>query len=129
MRSFLTFGIVGSVGFIADASILLYLVEILNTNITPARFISFICAVFVTWILNRYFTFSDSEKKYKKHKEYFIYLTIQSIGALINFTVFFTLIALYENLEKILIVPLAIGSIAALVFNFTFIRSKLFIHR
>lgn len=126
MKQFIFFGIVGTIGFIVDASVLLYLVHIENFSIVFARIISFIVAVFATWILNRYFTFSKSEKKDTKSKEYIKYLSIQTAGAGINFLVFFGLIYIFEALKDILIIPLAIASIAAMFFNFFFIKNKIY---
>lgn len=126
MKQFIFFGIVGTIGFIVDASVLLYLVHIENFSIIFARTLSFIVAVFTTWILNRYFTFSKSEKKDTKSKEYIKYLSIQTAGAGINFLVFFGLIYIFEALKDILIIPLAIASIAAMFFNFFFIKNKIY---
>ncbi|MEA3497578.1 MAG: GtrA family protein [Campylobacterota bacterium] len=126
MKQFIFFGIVGTVGFIVDASVLLYLVHIENFGIIFARVISFIVAVFTTWILNRYFTFSKHQKRDTKTKEYLKYLSIQTFGAGVNFLVFFGLIYLFESLKDILIIPLAIASIVAMFFNFFFIKNKIY---
>ena len=127
MKQFIFFGIVGTIGFIVDASILLYLVHIENFSIIFARTLSFIVAVFVTWILNRYFTFSQNTKKNTKSKEYIKYLSIQTAGIGINFLVFFSLIYTFNPLKEILIIPLAIASIVAMFFNFFIIKNKIYI--
>ena len=88
MKQFIFFGIVGTIGFIVDASVLLYLVHIENFSIIFARTLSFIVAVFITWILNRYFTFSNKTKENSKSKEYIKYLSIQTIGAGLNFFIY-----------------------------------------
>lgn len=126
MKRFVSFGIVGSIGFIVDSSVLLFLVHMLDYNILFSRIVSFIVAVFVTWLLNRYFTFSATSINISKSKEYLKYLVIQTIGALINFCIFFILIYSYEPFKDILIIPLAIGSGFALIFNFTMIKNKVY---
>lgn len=126
MKQFIFFGIIGTVGFIVDASVLLYLVHIENFSIIFSRIISFIIAVFATWILNRYFTFSNKTKDNSKSKEYIEYLSIQTIGAGLNFLIFIGLIYLFEPLKDILIIPLAIASIIAMFFNYFIIKNKLY---
>jgi len=126
LKQFIFFGIIGTVGFIVDASVLLYLVHIENFSIIFSRIISFIIAVFATWILNRYFTFSNKTKDNSKSKEYIEYLSIQTIGAGLNFLIFIGLIYLFEPLKDILIIPLAIASIIAMFFNYFIIKNKLY---
>lgn len=126
MKQFIFFGIVGTVGFIVDASILLYLVHIENFSIIFSRIISFFVAVIITWILNRYFTFSKNEKKDTKTKEYIKYLSVQTAGVGLNFLIFLSLIYLFEPLKNILIIPLAIASTIAMFFNFFIIKNRVY---
>ena len=128
MKQFIFFGIVGTIGFIVDASILLYLVHIENFSIIFARTLSFIVAVFATWILNRYFTFSNKIKKSSKSKEYIKYLSVQTAGAGVNLLIFFSLIYIFEPLKNILIIPLAIASIVAMFFNYFMIKNRIYTH-
>lgn len=125
MKQFLKFGIVGIVGFLVDAIILLVLVYIFLFDISLSRILSFLMAVFVTWLLNRNFTFNKKDK-YSKKKEYSYYLTIQSVGALLNYIVFIILVKNFLFFEEYLIVPLAIASIIAMFFNFFALRKKVF---
>lgn len=126
MKQFIKFGVVGGIGFIVDASILLFLVNILIFDIAFSRACSFSCAVFVTWLINRKFTFEQSSK-YSKSKEYFIYFFIQIFGALINFIIFILLVNNIEFMKKILIIPLFIGSIFSLIFNFFCIKRGVYL--
>lgn len=127
MKKFFYFGIVGTVGFIVDTLILLFLVYILQLPIYFARFISFIIAVFITWLLNRNLTFKNVNKKHKKSKEFFYYLATQSTGALINFIIFFVLVYLTTYFHNNLIFSMAIASIVALFFNFYVIKNRIYI--
>lgn len=125
MKQFLNFAIVGTIGFCVDATVLLIFVNILFFEIYIARIISFIIAVFVTWILNRVFTFGKS--KYSKKREYSYYFIVQSIGAILNYIIFIALVKSVEFFEEYLIVPLGIASIIAMFFNFVVMKKRVFI--
>lgn len=117
---------IGTIGFAVDSSVLLFLVHIEEFGITVSRLCSFFLAVLATWILNRYFTFSDSQVNIKKSKEYFQYLSIQIIGAMINFSIFFILIYSFEFFKNMLILPLAIGAFFSLIFNYLVIKKRIY---
>lgn len=125
MKQFIKFGFVGGIGFLVDALILLILVHKLNMDINISRVFSFLFAVLVTWLLNRKFTFSLNSK-YKKRKEYIYYMSIQTIGALLNYTIFISLVYSYKVFQEYLILPLAIASIIVMFFNFFMIRNKIY---
>ncbi|MFA9372519.1 MAG: GtrA family protein [Poseidonibacter sp.] len=125
MKQFIKFGFIGGIGFLVDASILLFLVHKLNMDINISRVFSFLFAVLVTWLLNRKFTFSLNSK-YKKRKEYIYYMSIQTIGALLNYTIFISLVYSYKVFQEYLILPLAIASIIVMFFNFFMIRNKIY---
>lgn len=125
MKQFIKFSVVGSIGFIIDASILLLLINILDVNIVFSRLISFLVAVFITWILNRNFTFFKKEES-KKKKEYSLYLIIQTVGAMLNYFIFIFLIQYNNFFEDYLIISLAISSIITMFFNFYILNKKLY---
>ncbi len=125
MKQIVKFGLIGTVGFIVDASILLIGVELLNFSIEMSRVFSFITAVFVTWFLNRSFTFIVNENISKK-REYSLYLIIQIIGALINYFIFIFLVHLEEFLKEYLLIPLAIAAFVAMFFNYLVIKKLVF---
>lgn len=126
MKKFFKFAIIGTIGFVVDATILLIFVNILNIEIYISRIISFCFAVLITWLLNRKFTFDLSSINIKKSKEYIYYFIIQFIGVLINYTIFIILINQYLILKQNLIIPLAIASIIAMFFNFYMLKIKLY---
>lgn len=125
MKQFIKFGFVGGIGFLVDALILLILVHKLNMDINISRVFSFLFAVLVTWLLNRKITFSLNSK-YRKRKEYIYYMSIQTIGALLNYTIFISLVYSYKVFQEYLILPLAIASIIVMFFNFFMIRNKIY---
>ena len=59
MRRFLRFGLIGGLGFLVDAGMLMLLMEAGASPFT-ARAISIALAMFVTWRLNRAITFGRS---------------------------------------------------------------------
>lgn len=127
MKEFLKFGFVGGVGFFVDALLLLILVHKLNIDISISRIFSFLFAVLITWLLNRRFTFSQ-DSRFKKRKEYIYYVSIQSIGALLNYIIFITLVYSYKIFEEYLILALALASIIVMFFNFFMIKKKIYSH-
>lgn len=124
----LSFGVVGVVGFVVDAFLLTLLTIQFGLNVLPSRAGSFACATVVTWLLNRMFTFSRqvNQEPQARKKEYFLYLAVQVIGAVLNFVVFFALIVWNPVLREMPIIPLAGGAIIALAFNFTMSRKFVF---
>ncbi len=125
MKQLIRFGIVGTIGFIVDASILLFFVHTIGYPIALSRILSFSSAVFVTWIINRNFTFSKNSNLNKK-KEYIFYLIIQTIGALINYVIFIILVYKFEFMEDYLILPLGFAAIIAMFFNFLMMKKYLY---
>jgi putative flippase GtrA len=117
----LSFGMVGAVGFVVDALLLTVLTIKLGLDVLPSRAVSFTCATLVTWWLNRTFTFSRQagRESHTRKREYIFYLTVQMVGAALNFLVFLALIEWQPMLRQMPVIPLAGGALVALVFNFT----------
>jgi putative flippase GtrA len=127
MRHFLKFGLVGTLGFIVDAGVLSLLVGPFEANVYVARVISFFVAVLVTWLANRSFTFRHQRRiKISSHEEYLRYFAVQTVGAGINLLVFFLSIQAMPMWQSLPVIPLAIGSVVALVFNYLAARRFVF---
>jgi len=119
LKKLLSFGVVGTVGFVADAGVLTVLSTRLGVNVYLARACSFTFAVFVTWMLNRKWVFkSSTPRTTSRTNEYISYLSVQIVGALINLGVFSLIIFLFPKFKAYPVVPLAFGSIAGMFFNF-----------
>ncbi len=118
-KRFFIFALVGGVGFVVDASILTVMMKQLHFNLYLSRSVSFTCASLTTWLLNRSLTFRDATQATVIHgTEYFKYVTVQIIGAAINLLVFVLLTLLRPELEHLPVVPLAVGAVFGLLFNF-----------
>lgn len=114
------FCLVGAVGFCTDGGLLTLLSQRYNFNVYESRLFSFVAATFVTWLLNRVFVFkTTSSDLSEKRQEYLRYFFIQIGGAFLNLGVFSILIKSFPVLHSILVVPLAIGAIFGLAFNYS----------
>jgi putative flippase GtrA len=111
------FVVVGAVGFLIDAGILTLLITGFGLDHYSARAISFTVAVTFTWFMNRRWVFEKSTASMSV-REYYSYLFVQAVGALINLTVFVAVIEIVPKLTNIPVIPLAVGASAALLFNF-----------
>ncbi len=116
MKRFLSFGIVGAIGFCVDAGVLTALVATDVAGPIAARFFSFPLAVFVTWLLNRAFVFGSRSKG--PLSEYARYFAVQVLGAATNLLVYLSALATFPALRAWPVVPLAAGAVVALFVNF-----------
>ena len=111
------FATVGVIGFLIDGGVLTLLVETSDAGPYIGRAISFPLAVTATWYLNRHWAFAQ-RLNFKMGAEYTRYFGIQIVAALINLSVFTVLIVTYASLGAHPIIPLAIGALVAMLFNF-----------
>lgn len=115
---FFRFAMVGTAGFLADATILavgLYF----GLGSIIARIPSFSVAVLVTWALNRSFTFQQKHRTFLR--SFPAYLSTSSIGLSINFGTYSALVKFVPFFSNDFGGPhmaLAIASITAMTFNY-----------
>lgn len=115
----LAFSLIGGIGFIVDASVLTLLFNGLDINVFLSRACSFSAATLVTWQLNRAYTFKAHIPVINsKSREYGRYISVQVGGALLNLAVFSIVIFYVPDLRSIVVIPLAIGAVFGLVFNY-----------
>lgn len=115
-RRFSSFVAVGGLGFIVDAAILSALVHIYAWPHFSARALSFAAAVTVTWYCNRRWVFTRTNDR---AREYGAYFSVQAVGAVINLGTYALVIALFPPLARAPLIPLAVGAVLALVFNYS----------
>ena len=111
------FGAIGIIGFAVDAGVLTWLVNLNGWGLYESRVVSFGLAVTVTWYLNRRFTFAARAGS-DRGREYGRYFGVQTVGALINLGVYVAIVAAVSAVAAYPVVPLAVGSGVAMVFNF-----------
>jgi putative flippase GtrA len=119
--SFIRFGLVGTAGFIVHASVLNLTVYEFGLNRYVGWLAGFAVAVTTTLLLNRAFTFRQASH-HGPWRQAVIYLAVQGAGAGANFATYAAAIAIFPALERMLLIPLAMGSIAGLCL--TFLGSK-----
>jgi putative flippase GtrA len=123
-RKFLSFLAVGTGGFVVDAAILTLLLKA-GWSVVPARAVSFLVAVSVTWLLNRSWTF-DAARHRPPGKQFLGYLLTQTGGGLINVAAFLALFGAFRVLRDFPLIPLAAGSALGLAFNYVLARHVVF---
>jgi len=111
------FGAIGIVGFLIDAGVLTWLVRGHHWGLYEARALSFGLAVSATWYLNRRFTFANRAGA-DRSREYARYFATQSVGALINLGTYIAIVAALPGVADWPVIPLAVGSGVAMLFNF-----------
>ena len=126
------FSISGAIGLLVDLSAL-YAASLL-LNLYAAKVVSFLAAVFSTWLLNRTLTFKVSgiteqaDTNPKKHLmiEFIHYLTANLSGGLVNLAVNSAYVSFnLEASDKY--IATCLGSLSGLLLNFTL--SKFFVFR
>lgn len=121
------FGLVGSVGFLVDGGVLTLLSQKYGMNVYISRFFSFLMATLVTWLLNRTLVFRGvAEGVSSKRDEYSRYFLVQIGGALLNLGVFSVMLHMFSALHAIPVIPLAIGAVFGLAFNYSGARYWVF---
>lgn len=122
---FLRFGIAGAIGFGVDVAVL-YLAMAAGADFYLGRGISFLCAVFATWQVNRNFAFRSSGS-ISLWKEWWRYLLAMLGGGVVNYACSAVAVVLIPPGPLAPMLAVAVGSIAGMSVNF--ISSKLFVFR
>ena len=112
---FVRFLIAGSIAFVVDAAILTLLVELAGWPPTWARVVSFPSAVTVNWLVHRTHVFEPTDKP---HTEYLKFASVQMLSAGINLGIYFTAVLTSPLMARWPIIPLIIGSIAAMFLTY-----------
>lgn len=125
LREAIKFGLVGTLGFLIDAGLLMLLFHVFEFSHYGARAVSFLVAVAVTWHLNRNHTFVRRKSAHAR-REFSIYVVAQLLGVGINLGVYTLCITLNEAMRAFPERALAAGSITAMTFNFFAARYVVF---
>ncbi|WP_462323214.1 GtrA family protein [Halochromatium sp.] len=117
----LRFGVVGGTGFMADAVLLMLLVQGFDCNPYLARLLSFLCGTALTWLLNRLFTFFRRAGR-NRRREYLRYLLVQTVGGVINLGIYSALLGFLPPSSIAPLLAMAAGSFTAMWLNFFGVR-------
>ncbi len=121
---FFWFALSGVAGFIVDSAVLYLFKDIMG--LYAARLVSFLCAAFSTWLINRTITFRNQNSGHSKVKEFGLYLALMSIGGGINYGVYALMIARYSMIALYPVFGVAAGSLAGMTVNLFTSRFFLF---
>lgn len=121
-HSFFRFCLVGAVGFLVDAGLLLALLATGTLGPIAARVVSILVAVTVTWLLNRLLTFRSDDPRHLF--EWSRYALVNGVGALVNYGCYVACLLLIPGIAPLL--ALAVGSAVALIVNYLGSRHLVF---
>ena len=120
------FAVVGAGGFIVHAGMVMILTAFTAFGALFSWFPAFIIAVAFTWVMNRILTFKGLGRGQSKRQQAASYLTVQGLGAALNFGVYAGLIKLALPLISHPLFALAAGSGLAMIFNYLALRFFVF---
>ena len=124
MRVLFLFGVSGVIGFIVDSAVL-YLLKS-SLGLYYARGVSFFCAAFATWLVNRTITFKDRESGLSKRREFSRYLLLMLGGGLVNYLVYAVLVGRMTVVGDHPVLGVAAGSVAGMFINLLSSRFLIF---
>lgn len=122
---FIQFAAAGIIGFVIDASVL-YTALAAGVDHFTGRLISFVCAVWVTWQLNRRMAFRDARSR-SGWSEWWRYLAAMSGGGIVNYIAYSLCIWRIGTSAFAPLVAVAMGSIVGMTVNFA--TSKFWVFR
>ncbi|MDF1777182.1 MAG: GtrA family protein [Rhizobiaceae bacterium] len=114
-KRLLSFLVVGGIGFLADAGVLLSFLHWTDVDPFTARLVAIAIALQVTWLLNRNFTFEKSTRS--TAVEGMRYGGVGIASNILNYLVYSGLLVFLPEIRPI--VALTLGSATATVFAYT----------
>jgi putative flippase GtrA len=119
-RQMARFACAGVAGLAVDVAVL-YLALALGLGFYAGRVVSFLCAVFATWRINRRYTFAGENAgagRVAAWREWWLYLAAMTAGGLVNYAAYGAAIALGPRVALMPMAAVAIGSLAGMAVNF-----------
>ncbi|NYH22304.1 GtrA family protein [Paraburkholderia bryophila] len=115
-REFVRFAMAGAIGFVVDAGVL-YGMLALGAGYFVGRCFSFVAAVWVTWQINRRYTFAVGRNK-SWWTEWWQYLFAMMGGGAVNYAAYAAMVVLLPKGGLLPVYAVAVGSIAGMAINF-----------
>jgi putative flippase GtrA len=115
-RQLLLFAGAGVAGFLVDAGVL-YLALDAGIGYFGGRAVSFLCAVWVTWQINRRFTFVAKPNE-SIWREWWRYLAGMSGGGAVNYAAYSLIVITLDGRAFLPAYAVAAGSLAGMAVNF-----------
>jgi putative flippase GtrA len=126
-REIIRFVVAGVLGFVVDAGVL-YLGLAVGLGYFAGRAVSFLCAVWATWQINRRFTFV-SKRQESAWVEWWRYLAAMSLGGVVNYGAYSATVLALRGMPFLPIVAVGVGSLAGMAVNFLTAKLWVFKHR
>jgi putative flippase GtrA len=121
------FAFAGVAGLAVDVAVL-YLALALGLGFYAGRVVSFLCAVFATWQINRRYTFATAGgARVSLWREWWLYLTAMLGGGLVNYAAYSAAIAFGPRAPWWPMLAVAAGSLAGMAVNFA--SAKFFVFK
>lgn len=118
------FAFAGVAGLAVDVAVL-YLALAAGFGPYSGRVLSFLCAVFATWQINRRYTFAAAGGSL--WREWWLYLMAMMGGGLVNYAAYSGAIAFGPHLALWPMAAVAVGSLAGMAVNFA--SAKFFVFK
>jgi putative flippase GtrA len=112
----LRFGAVGVIGLVVDVA-MLYAVLALGCGWFSGRALSFICAVYTTWQLNRRYTFHP-DCRLSLWQEWWRYVSAMLLGGAVNYGAYSVTVLTLPDMKLLPLFAVAAGSVAGMAVNF-----------
>jgi putative flippase GtrA len=125
-RQLARFAFAGIVGLMVDVAVL-YLALGLGLGFYGGRVLSFLCAVFATWQINRRYTFAGGATAQSLWLEWWRYLAAMTGGGLVNYAAYSAAIVFGPRTQWWPLLAVAAGSLAGMAVNFA--GAKLFVFK
>ncbi|MFL9894676.1 GtrA family protein [Paraburkholderia sp. RL17-381-BIF-C] len=122
---FFRFAIAGSIGFLVDAGVL-YAALAIGLGAYAGRVVSFLCAAFTTWQINRRLTF-EVNRTGSLWREWLRYLAAMSVGGVCNYGSYAVALLFLPKVTIAPLIAVGAGAIAGMFVNFAF--AKLWVFR
>ena len=113
----LRFAGAGVAGLACDVAVL-YLALACGLNLYPARLLSFLSAVTLTWLINRRYTFAGASVPPPSWREFGRYLGAMLGGGAVNYAVSVACVLLLPPWRLTPMLAVAAGSLAGMTLNF-----------
>jgi len=115
-RQAIQFAMAGVIGFMVD-TLVLYGALWMGAGYFYGRVVSFLCAVFTTWQINRHIAFAADRHRSAWH-EWWHYLAAMALGGAVNYAAYSAVVLAAPDHGLKPLLSVAAGSVAGMVVNF-----------
>lgn len=118
MGRLLRFGLVGTVGFVTDTTVLYLLMFSAGLDPYRGRALSFLAGVTTTWLGNRHYTFPDRAAHTGRSREWARFFAVSAPTALVNYGIYALLVATLPLAARHPVMAVAVATLASFLLNF-----------